>query len=486
VRRRLLTLAIAALLTVGMLPANALTTAVPVVASDSVKVVGSIPNATAISAAFASDAPIMYLHTLNGLVTYDISNPELPVPMATLPLPNFQNEAMSLGERSDGTKFLIVGFDIYGVTPQDSDRPVALDYELVIIDVTDPAAPRLRGRTQTESSTHTVSCADPECMVAYTSGAYEPFFNPIDLSDLDNPKQLPQIRSIAGSGHDWDADAVGLQWHVGTQGMVAYDTTDPTNPVPVASTDRNGVVGRSAYNNFILHNSIRPHAEAFTQTVGEDGRLTSGDPDLFSGNVLLATEEDYIDATCKAEGAFSTWHIPYLDAEQYAADNPEHRYGFGKMKPLDLWNTELLDSGVKTPAGAFCSAHYFDYHQDGIVAQGWYQQGTRFLDVRDPSNIKQVGYFFTGAMETWGAYWVPEYDDAGNQTGNKTDIVYTNDVVRGLDILQFDFAGLQAPADTENQRAPILPQWLNASATTLVSSLPSKQFGYLCRLTPGV
>ena len=488
--RRLLILVFTLLLTVAGAPATALTS-VPVIASDSVEVVASIPNVTAISAAFASDAPIMYLHTLNGLVTYDISDPELPKPLATLPMPNFQNEAMSLGERPDGTKFLIVGFDIYGVTPQ--DQKAALDYEMVIVDVTDPAAPKLRGRLQTESSAHTISCVTTSCELAYTSGAYEPFFNPIDLTDLDNPKQLPKIYSLAEEGHDWDADDAGIQWHVGTKGAVAYDTTDPLKPVPLNSSDAAGVdttdFAGKPYNNFILHNSIRPNALQFTPDVA---------PSLDAGNVLLITEEDYVHASASGagrcgnyEGAFSTWHIPYLDAERYAQQNPaganltsadRKAYGKGTIAPLDLWNTELLSSGQATPAGAFCSAHYFDYHQDGIVAQGWYQQGTRFLDVRDPSNIKQVGYFFTGALETWGAYWVPEYDAEGNQTGKKTDLVYTNDVVRGVDILRFDFASLSAPADTEPVEAPILPQWL-APAGVVPASLPSTKFGYLCRLT---
>jgi len=43
-----------------------------------------------------------------------------------------------------------------------------------------------------------------------------------------------------------------------------------------------------------------------------------------------------------------------------------------------------------------CSAHYFD-ERDGIVAQGWYQQGTRFLDVSDPTDIRQIGYFIPPA-----------------------------------------------------------------------------------------
>ncbi len=179
------------------------------------------------------------------------------------------------------------------------------------------------------------------------------------------------------------------------------------------------------------------------------------------------------------EGTFSTWHIPYLDAAQYKLDNPTYTPGRGKITPLDNWNTEILDSGQKTVAGALCSAHYFTYHDAGIVAQGWYQQGTRILDVRNPRNIKQVGYFFTGATETWHAYWVPERDAKGRVTGRDTNIVYTNDVARGIDVLKVDLPK-KKPGNTDPIEAPILPQWLNETASLV--STPSKKFGYICRV----
>jgi hypothetical protein len=35
-----------------------------------------------------------------------------------------------------------------------------------------------------------------------------------------------------------------------------------------------------------------------------------------------------------------------------------------------------------------------------FVAQGWHEYATRILDVRNPKDIKQVGFFFTPASET--------------------------------------------------------------------------------------
>ena len=132
---------------------------VPVVASDNIELLATIPDVAAISTAFSATDPYMYVNTINGISVYDISNPELPLLTGVLPLPHFENESMSLGERADGTKFVIIGVDVHAVTPADTNRPVIVgtsQKHLIIVDVTDPAKPFMRGRTNTSSSTHTV------------------------------------------------------------------------------------------------------------------------------------------------------------------------------------------------------------------------------------------------------------------------------------------------------------------------------------------
>src|SRR3712207_8820561 len=94
---------------------------------------------------------------------------------------------------------------------------------------------------------------------------------------------------------------------------------------------------------------------------------------------------------------------------------------------LDRFSVELetLASGRgHAPFTGLCSAHYFDY-RDGIVAGGWYEQGTRFLDVRDPTDIRQIGYWIPTKGETWAVYFPPT-----DATGT---IVYALDFARGID-----------------------------------------------------
>jgi hypothetical protein len=467
--------------------------------SPNVAPVGLVPDASVISIAFASDEPTMYASTLTGIRTYDISDPTLPVLQGVLPMAVFQNENVKLGERADGTKFVLVGFDTVGLTPTSDATDVGMYDEFAVVDVTDPTDPHVRSRVEVGTDTHTVGCANAECTHAFSSGR-SGTFDVVDLTDLDAPVVVDQVTDqpmeangafSTGIGHDWDVDADAVAWWVGTGGIVGYDVSDPTSPVILNSSD---VHGRDPdWNNFVSHNSLRPNADRFDGPRLRPGKSdprgqarghakqapeTSGEPHVDRGNVLLVTEEDYIDVTCASEGSFQTWHVPDLDP----TINPDGVQDGGTITPLDQWNSELLGTGVPTPAGAFCSAHYFDYHQDGYVAQGWYQQGLRILDVNDPHEIRQVGYWVTGIQETWGAKWVPEYVD-GQQTGNKTNLVYTQDPARGMEILRVDLPEERGSAATVV--APVLSSWLTIDLD-LAQRAESSPFGGACVLPPAV
>jgi hypothetical protein len=202
----------------------------------------------------------------------------------------------------------------------------------------------------------------------------------------------------------------------------------------------------SPYNDFILHNSKRA-----------------------TSNTLLITEEDYLDSngddeqpgSCNGQGKFETWSIGS---------------GQGAMKPIDTWKTELngfLAGGSaqdsKAPVTVNCSSHWFDY-RNGVAAVGWYEQGVRLLDVRNPSDIRQIGYYLPADGATWAAYWVP----------GASDLVYTADPARGLDVLRVTRTGAGAPT----VEAPILDEWFGAPGTPagIPGFAPNPRFGYSCVL----
>lgn len=473
-RSRILGVALAGSLILGGSISSARALApVPVTHSDNVNLVGTLPEgAGAISMAFSSDTPHMYLSTLKAIQIYDISDPKQPQLVGVEPLPHYQNEAMSLGERKNGDKFLIVASNLVAVSRADM---ATTNRYIIVVDVTDPSAPRAVAGMPTESRTHTVSCTTPSCEWAYTDGRSEGKISIIDLRDWKAPAMAGTYGSVVPQGHDQDVDDAGIMWHVGGQGAVALDVRKPTRPVPVASTNFQGVGNpnrndENAWNNFIMHNSARPNAKRFK---------TDSAPSLKNGNVFLVTEEDTGAGECGSKyGNFSTWHIPYIDAKRYERDNPGMDPGNGSIVPLDSWYPE--DAGVY---GGNCSAHYFDYHEGGFVAQGWYELGARILDVRDPADIKQVGYLIApGATETWAAYWVPQRNARGKSTGRSSNIVYTADAVRGVDILEFDLPRTSA-ARTHSVAAPARPA--ASPSDRGATSAPSPEWGFACRIPLG-
>ncbi len=412
-------------------------TNIPLINSPNVNLVASNPGSAGISGCFMKSAPIFVMSNLDSVRVFDVSDPLSPELVGVLPNLVFENEALNCGERKSGTgteRFVLIGVDLYDVsTDIQHTSDALLGDELIVVDVTDPTEPHIRSSAPATTSTHTVACvADTACDYAYSAGSGSgKTFSIMDLTDLDNPVEVDSDPSTAGTqpfassaaGHKWNFDGAGYGTHTGYDGSAIFDVTDPTAPRMVASTgmakDAVDPSGEGGYDDFIHHNSFRPNAKAFR---------ADAPPSLANGNILLVTEEDYEQTDCTKAGSFQTWHIKRLDG------------GPGSIVPLD--KVELADLGsFPVPEYAFCSAHWFDYHQSGIVAVGYYGGGTQFVDVRDPREIKPYGHATWGVSEVWDTYWVPVYNKNGVATGRKTNLAYSVDAVRGLDVYAVDLPG---------------------------------------------
>lgn len=418
----------------------------PAVMSPSVSLVDSNPGSAGISGCFMKTAPLFVMSGLDSVVVHDISNPLDPQRVGTLPSLQFENEAMNCGERKVGKttqRFALIGVDLYQASPGDIEHvndPARGDYELIVVDVSDPTAPRIRSRVPSTTSTHTVTCVvDTDCRYVYSAGddnavPGQGSFSIFDLTDLDHPIEVDSDPSTAGlqpfrsdavgwGGHKWNFDGAGRGVHTGAGGSYVYDVTNPVRPVEIANTGSAGDSARegmaNGFNNFIHHNSFHPNAAAFRPDAA---------PSLANGNILLVTEEDYEDPDCATAGSFQTWHVKRLDGSD------------GSIVPLA--KVELADLATyPLPVGAFCSAHWFDYHQSGLVSVGYYGGGTQFIDVTDPLVPSSHGFAWFGASEVWDSYWVPVYNSRGVATGKKTNLAYSVDLVRGLDVLAVDVEG---------------------------------------------
>jgi hypothetical protein len=420
---------------------------VPLIASPNVDLLASVPGSTGISGCFMRSAPLFVMSNLDSVRVYDVSKPASPEVVGVLPSLQFENEAMNCGERRTpkGTqRFSLIGVDLYQASPGDIEHvndPATGGYELIVVDVTDPANPRIRSRVRGTTSTHTVSCIrETDCRYAYSAGdsreGKADTFSIFDLRNLDKPRELDSNPRKAGvqpfasptAAHKWNFDNAGYGTHTGFEGSSVFDVSNPRKPRLVTTTGRAGRGDHpdyAGYNDFIHHNSFRPNAKAFRPNAR---------PSFENGNVLLVTEEDYVQTDCAAAGSFQAWHVKRLNGRP------------GQIVPLD--KVELADLGnFPVPHDAFCSAHWFDYHPSGIVTVGYYGGGTQFVDVRNPRRLKPYGHATWGVSEVWDSYWVPRYTKAGVARG-KTNLAYSVDAVRGLDVYRVDLPGRAAAASS--------------------------------------
>lgn len=336
-------------------------------ASDNVEWVTSLPiHADGVGARLVGK--YMYLTTERDLTIYDVSNPTAPVRTGTMPFVPPQEFYFPEEDVDTNGKILLSGSN----------------GTLNVINVKDKANPSVIGQVD-GADEHTISCV-LDCKYAYGSEGVI-----VDLRKPTHPKIVGDWTK-AGTGrggHDVTEVAPGLIV-TSTQPIMLLDARkDPVHPKLLAT-------GSNSDDRFI-HGNLWPHQMKDRMLLA--GGETSG-------------------PSCDSEssGAFMTW-----DASKWK-----------KTRTFKMIDQYRVKNGVPTdgdaPADLFC-AHWFDthptYRNGGLVAMGWYEHGTRFLDVSSQGKIKEVGYFLPVGGSTSAAYWL-----------NK-EIVYSVDYNRGLDILRF-------------------------------------------------
>ena len=213
----------------------------------------------------------------------------------------------------------------------------------------------------------------------------------IDLRDPARPRLAGRFaaREAAGAAgtHDVQVDGSGLAWVAGGNGTAAYDVSNPVRPRLVKRTNRRG--SGPPLNDLIHHNSLRLRRD------------------------VVAITEEAFGLGCRGAGTLQTWRIS----------------GRRRMTPLDSFGVERDRSST-----FLCSAHYFDA-RDGLIAQGFYEQGVRLIDARRPGRLRQVGYYVSRPGLFWGALFAPT-----DPTGST---VYALDHSRGIDVLALDRTALR-------------------------------------------
>lgn len=428
--------------------------------SDNVEFVANIPEMrTAIAINFMGET--MFVSTVHGLYSYDVSNPAAPLLLGALPMYIWENEDMDV---DPVRKLVFISRDPRGFT---SPATTAFPYGAVhIIDASNPHVLRQVNMFLLPAG-HTSTCIN-SCDFLWTGGPAKGIDAPadwggrpiyaIDIRDPLNPVPCPEpIDTGRNEGktdyaHDVQVDANGVAWVSGRGGVRGYWTSGPhlnpltgqveeatgCKPIPYAG----GGTPTTATPSRFMHNSWR---DVDANIPDEDDAATQEDETR--GMVLYATEEN-ITSACATSGRAVAYDLRgSLNGEGWR-DIGVTKF---KMRALDTWTPQGQDG-----ATACASAHYLADRGDGVVAYAFYGQGTRFLDFSNPKDIRQIGYYRQDVTSTWAPYWHGDY-------------VFVADNARGVDILRFK-GGPGSPTVPE-------PPPLDGPS---VPGPMSPTFGYLC------
>ncbi|MFN2388192.1 MAG: LVIVD repeat-containing protein [Actinomycetota bacterium] len=344
------------------------------VASDNVEYVGFVPFEVGSSTGATIVGKYMYLTSWKNISIYDISQPEAPALLDIEPIGfRFENEDVA----TNG-KILIFSAEL----PQDV---------LYVYDVEDKTNITLLAELPGAGG-HTTTCI-LKCKWAYSSEGY--------ITDLRNPakpvKQEQDWKKLTGiqvGVHDLDEYKNGFAVASTYSGPVpAIDVRNPLKPKVIASAEH-------PENTPIIHSTAWPRG-------GKD-------------RWLLVQAEQNAQTRCNDnDGGFQTFDTK----------------GYKKTHTFHLADTFKLGNGTytdgKPPAnGLGCSAHWFEAHptfkNGGLVAIGYYEHGTRIVDVSSAGKIKEVGYFMPYGGSTSMAEWMTK------------DLIYAIDYTRGIDILRYN------------------------------------------------
>jgi hypothetical protein len=342
---------------------------------------------------------------------------------------------------------------------------------LYIIDVKDPWAPKIVSYHWVPAG-HTATCIN-DCRYLWSvgpanngskvanqpqdiAGVLHPEWTgvPAFVTDVRDPAHpytyakpvdTKRNNNTTAYSHSVDVDQDGIAWTSGFGGVRGYYTSglhrdittgqdryaSATDPVPYAGGGVPSLESDAQYATISVEHNSYHHTQAASDKSPKTVTTASGRV-LNKTDLQYVTQENVVSCTSTSGGGagrFVTANLagsyggkawdPTLDAK-----DPAKRYFVEK---LDDYTPRDLPGDAKNTSG--CSAHWFTVLGD-MVAIGFYGQGTRILDVSDPTDIKQAGYFrvpqATGqlANNASAAYWHNGY-------------VYVADYARGIDVLRY-------------------------------------------------
>ncbi len=421
-----------------------------------------------------------------GLKVFDVTDLTAPEPLGEYLMPGFwQNEDIDVDDSRD-LVFLSRDPRAYGGSTADGVAGV------YIFDISDPTDVVLTAFHELPTG-HTATCVLADsgpCDYLWSGGPatgdHQPedwAGRPIFVTDITDPTKpfthpeplvTEQNDGVTDYAHDVQVDSEGVAWVSSRGGVYGYWTSGthvdpltgeeraatPVDPVPHSG----GTMADEAAPSRLAHNSYR----AVGDTADNAADLEAGGYE--DGELVYITEEAFA-TRCQTDGRFVIASLAGSEAGEGFVSTPEDPF---RLETVGVWSPTMVEG--QSP-DLFCSAHYFDV-KDGIVGYSWYAQGTRFIDVSDPANPRQIAY----SRPTGGVSYATYFHG---------DHVVVADISRGIEVLQLNEDADEALAGEEEVLAPVIPaatpeqrQATGAHTVDAAGWVADPVFGWSCAL-PG-
>lgn len=252
----------------------------------------------------------------------------------------------------------------------------------------------------------------------------------IDLSMPADPETVATIPLPSGAGaHNCfvDGDHLYIVGDHGDGGLTIFDLSDPNNPEQVGNYDP------KYYHDIYVRDTLA-YASA-----------------IFGGGVdiLDVSDKSEVDSVGNVfyenNGAHNAWPSTdgsylFVGDEVGAAGNWIRVFDISSLQSPEQVGSYIADPEAIT--------HNFYAHND-ILYVAYYTEGVRFVDISDPANPEELGFYETyfgdeyGFNGVWSVY---PYFESGK--------IIASDMEKGLYVMRFDSTGIVGSEEEQGLRAP--------------------------------
>jgi hypothetical protein len=364
-----------------------------------------------------------YLTDPRGVFVYDVSTPESPELLGSLPLYQTGTGAALAQEEPDTDGSILV---------VDAAPTPFGTAQLQVVDVSDPANMQVLSSAAVTDHTWTcVSATDETGEVNECAYVYGRTGHIVDLTDPGDARLLEGTwRRAVNHGdrgnspyvHDLTEIAPGLVMSAGAA-AVLMDTSDPVNPVRLAAIEERGRFSSLGYHSVEWANGGRDPIVVLGTEIAPPP--VPGAP---------AATANTAGSDCEGEASvIETWDaseiVAGLEAYEEGA-SVEEAFGGARFHRIDTF--DAAGRGIflegQAPGHVLYCAHWMrlapDFDGGGLMAVSYYDRGTRFVQIAGDGTMTEIGWITAAEGYSGSPRWVTD------------DVVYISDYRRGMEVVR--------------------------------------------------